>query len=157
MNGAAAPLLLAYDGSDVARRGVREAGELFGPRPALVTTVWEPALAYSATAPATGLDPVPLDVGGAQEVEQELESHARRVAEEGAEIARSAGLEAQPLAVAGEANVADTIVELARKHGAAAIVIGSRGLSGLRARLEGSTSSGVLKHASCPVVVVHDD
>jgi nucleotide-binding universal stress UspA family protein len=36
-------------------------------------------------------------------------------------------------------------------------VVGSRGLTGLRARLEGSTSNAVLKHAPCPVVVVHDD
>jgi nucleotide-binding universal stress UspA family protein len=49
------------------------------------------------------------------------------------------------------------MVDLAREREAAAIVIGSRGLSGLRAKLEGSTSSAVLKHSSCPVVVVHDD
>jgi nucleotide-binding universal stress UspA family protein len=36
------------------------------------------------------------------------------------------------------------------------VIVGSRGLSGLRARLEGSTSSAVLKRAACPVVVVHD-
>jgi nucleotide-binding universal stress UspA family protein len=59
--------------------------------------------------------------------------------------------------VAGEFQVAEAIVELARERRVAAIVIGSRGLTGLRARLEGSTSIGVLKRASCPVVVVHDD
>jgi Universal stress protein family len=40
---------------------------------------------------------------------------------------------------------------------AEAIVVGSRGLSGLRERLEGSTSNAVAKRASCPVVLVHDD
>jgi nucleotide-binding universal stress UspA family protein len=53
--------------------------------------------------------------------------------------------------------VADAIVELARKRDVAALVVGSRGLTGLRARLEGSTSNAVAKHASCPVVLVHDD
>ncbi len=53
--------------------------------------------------------------------------------------------------------MADTIVGLAQKRGVAAIVVGSRGLKGLRARLEGSTSNAVLRHAPCPVVVVHDD
>jgi nucleotide-binding universal stress UspA family protein len=67
------------------------------------------------------------------------------------------GLEAKGLAVADEVKVADTVVELARKRGVAAIVVGSRGLRGLRARLEGSTSNAVLRHAPCPVVVVHDD
>jgi nucleotide-binding universal stress UspA family protein len=46
---------------------------------------------------------------------------------------------------------------MARQRGVAAIVIGSRGLTGLRARVEGSVSSGVVKHAACPVLVVHDD
>jgi nucleotide-binding universal stress UspA family protein len=45
---------------------------------------------------------------------------------------------------------------VASERRAAAIVVGSRGLSGLRARLEGSASNGVLKHASCPVIVVHE-
>jgi nucleotide-binding universal stress UspA family protein len=77
--------------------------------------------------------------------------------EPGSSLARSAGLEAEAVAVAGDVQVADEIVELARDRRVAAIVIGSRGLTGLRARLEGSTSSGVLKHAPCPVVVVHGD
>jgi nucleotide-binding universal stress UspA family protein len=155
-----APILIAYDGSEPARHAVRKATELLGSRPALVATVWEEALAYGSTAmPSTGVDlqPVPVDVGRAQEVAEELEAHAGRVAEEGAELARSDGLRAEPLALAGDASAADAIVELARERGAAAIVIGSRGLTGLRARLEGSTSSGVVKHAPCPVLVVHDD
>ncbi len=103
------------------------------------------------------LQPTPVDVGLAQEVAQEMETHARRVAEEGAEQARSAGLEAEAVPIAGEASAADAIVETARERGVAAIVIGSRGLTGLRARVEGSTSSGVVKQAACPVLIVHDD
>jgi nucleotide-binding universal stress UspA family protein len=103
------------------------------------------------------LQPAPIDIGAAQGLERELEARARRTAEEGAELARSAKLQAEALTVADEVNVADAIVELAGERRVAAIVIGSRGLTGLRARLEGSTSSRVLKHARCPVVVIHDD
>jgi nucleotide-binding universal stress UspA family protein len=154
-----APILIAYDGSDTARRAVREAGSLFGSRQALVVSVWEPGLAYETTMPTAGLEtpPVPVDVEGAREVEEELHERARRTAQEGAELARSAGLQATGLAVADEVHVADAIVGVARKRDVAAIVVGSRGLRGLRARLEGSTSNAVLKHAPCPVVVVHDD
>jgi nucleotide-binding universal stress UspA family protein len=154
------PLLIAYDGSDAARRAIREAAALFGSRDALVVTVWEPGLAYEATAlPNAGMEmaPMPLDVEEAHELEQTLEVEARRIAEEGAELARSVGLQAQALVVADESNVANAIVEQARTRGMAAIIVGSRGLTGLRARLEGSTSNAVLKHAPCPVVVVHDD
>ena len=156
----AAPILIGYDGSDTARRAVREAAELFGSRRALVVTVWEPDLAYQSTGieadPMMGM-PFGVDPAAAQEVDDASKAHADRVAEEGVELAKSLGLQAEALAVADEGNVADAIVELARKRDVAAIVVGSRGLSGLRARLEGSTSNAVAKHASCPVVLVHDD
>jgi nucleotide-binding universal stress UspA family protein len=158
---AAVPILIAYDGSDTARRAVREAAELFGSRRALVVTVWEPGLAYEAsamTADPTGLRPVPVKSGAAQEVDDASQAHADRVAEDGAALAKSLGLQAEALAVADEGiNVAGALVELARKRDVAAIVVGSRGLSGLRARLEGSTSNAVAKHSTCPVVLVHDD
>lgn len=157
---AAAPILIGYDGSDTARRAVHEAAELFGSRRALVVTVWEPGLAYETsamTADPTGQGPLPVDSGAAQEVDDASQAHANRVAEDGAALAKSLGLQAEALAVADEGNVAGAIVELARKRGVAAIVVGSRGLSGLRARLEGSTSNAVAKHASCPVLLVHED
>src|SRR5919204_480131 len=53
----------------------------------------------------------------------------------GEEIARSKGLAAEPLPVAEDVDIAGTLVELARDRRAAAIVVGSRGLGGLRARL----------------------
>jgi nucleotide-binding universal stress UspA family protein len=162
MDDAAAPVLIGYDGSGAARRAVREAAELFGSRRALVVTVWEPDLAYAAVLPGVGVDgmgvpPVGADVEKAKEIEDELEVRAQRIAHDGAELAKSFGLQAEALALPDEGNVPDAIVELARQRGVAAIVVGSRGLSGLRARLEGSTSSAVLKHSSCPVVVVHED
>jgi nucleotide-binding universal stress UspA family protein len=159
MTAADPAILIAYDGSDTARRAVREAAKLFGSRQVLVVTVWEPALAYETEIPMAGGDmpAVPVDIEGAREVEEELHQRARQTAQAGAELARSVGLQAKGLAIADEAKVADTIVGLARKREAAAIVVGSRGLEGLRARLEGSTSNAVLKNAPCPVVVVHDD
>ena len=159
MTPADAPLLIAYDGSDTARRAVREAAKLFGSRQALVITVWEPGLAYETEIPMAGLEmpAVPVDIEGAQELEEELHQRAVRTAQAGAELAQSLGLQANGLAVADEVHVADAIVGVARKREVAAIVVGSRGLKGLRARLEGSTSQAVLKDAPCPVLVVHDD
>ena len=98
-----------------------------------------------------------MDPAAAREVDDASKAHADRVATEGVELAQSLGLQAEALPVADEGKVADAIVELARKRSVAAIVVGSRGLTGIRARLEGSTSNAVAKHASCPVVLVHDD
>jgi nucleotide-binding universal stress UspA family protein len=162
---AAAPILIAYDGSDTARRAVRETAELFGSRQALVVTVWDPSLPYEAAMMTPGgldtmesVGPEMLDVEAAQAGEERLQARAHRAANDGAELARSLGLNAEAVVVADErGDVAGAIVELARERDVAAIVIGSRGLSGLRARLEGSTSNAVLKRSALPVVVVHDD
>ncbi len=154
-----APILIAYDGSDASRQAIEETGRLFEGREVQVVTVWEPALAFETAMPTAGLgmEPIPVDIEGALELEEELQERARRTAQAGAELARSVGLSARALAVADEVHVADAILELARKREVAAIVVGSRGLRGLRARLEGSTSQAVVKDAPCPVLVVHND
>ena len=47
----AAPVLIAYDGSEVSRAAVRHAAELFAGRPAVLATVWEPGLAAITVGP----------------------------------------------------------------------------------------------------------
>ena len=46
------------------------------------------------------------------------------------------------------------IVNLADQLGAGLIVMGSRGLGGIRRALMGSVSDSVVRHAHCPVMVV---
>ena len=46
------------------------------------------------------------------------------------------------------------IVHLAEEIGAGLIVMGSRGLGGVRRALMGSVSASVVRHAHCPVMVV---
>ncbi len=156
------PILIAYDGSEAARAAVREAGGLFAPSPALVLTVWEPALAQLMLMPdPTGMGSgtfMPYDPAIAHQVERAGEEHAQQIADEGARLAGDAGLQAQALIAGDSTAPADAIVAAADSHGARAIVIGSRGLRGLKAKLLGSTSSDVLRHAHRPVVVVrHPD
>jgi len=49
---------------------------------------------------------------------------------------------------------AEAIIDHADEAGDPLIVIGSRGLSGLREMMLGSVSHRVLHHANCPVTVV---
>ena len=49
---------------------------------------------------------------------------------------------------------ASEIVTLGEEIGAGLIVVGSRGLGGLRRALIGSVSDSVVRHAHCPVLVV---
>lgn len=151
-------VVIAFDGSPAARQAIEEAARVFRSCHVLVVTVWEEGLAYvTSSAPTEGMvmSP-PVDPEVALEVDRSVHDDAERVSREGAALAMSLGLEAQPLAVPDERDVARTILTVAGKHQAAAIVVGSRGLSGIRARLEGSTSRALLKHAPCPVVVVHE-
>jgi nucleotide-binding universal stress UspA family protein len=52
---------------------------------------------------------------------------------------------------------ARSIVELAEELGAGLIVMGSRGLGGVRRALMGSISDSVVRHAHCPVLVVRQE
>jgi nucleotide-binding universal stress UspA family protein len=158
---ATAPVLIAYDGSDAAHRAIHKTAELLGSRRALVLTVWKPGLSADEVTAVRGgtrtIAPSPVEVEEAEEVHDALQARAERIAEEGAELAKSLGLESEALAVANKGTVAETIIELARERDVAAIIVGSRGLSGLRARLEGSVSMAVLKRSPCPVLIVHAD
>ena len=49
------------------------------------------------------------------------------------------------------------IVHLSEEVGAGLIVMGSRGLGGVRRALMGSVSDSVVRHAHCPVFVVRTD
>ena len=152
------PIVIGFDGSASAQLAIREAAALLGTRPALVVTVWEPGLAYAASVPSSlDLPAAPVDVTTAAEIDDALDKRAHRLAEQGAALAKDAGFaSAEPVVAADESNVAETLVEVARERDAQAIVVGSRGLSGLKARLAGSTSKHVLQHADRPVLVIHD-
>jgi len=151
-----APVVIAYDGSALSGAAVRHAAELFPGRPAVLATVWEPGLALMAASPSSTLDAgyIPADPDTVHEVDRAQQEHASRVALEGAELARSLGLTAEPHSVPDEADVADTLINLARERGAAAIVVGSHGISGLRARMLGGVSRKLIQHCDRPVLVV---
>jgi nucleotide-binding universal stress UspA family protein len=68
-------------------------------------------------------------------------------------VAEHPGLEVRLELVEGDP--ADELV--AMSHAAALIVVGTRGLGSFRGMLLGSVSSDVLRAATCPVLVVHDE
>jgi nucleotide-binding universal stress UspA family protein len=139
------PLLLCYDGSEDAAYAIRRAGDLFTGRPALVLTVWQPTSAWSGA--ADGI----VDVFAPDRAAVE---HAGRVAGDGARIARDVGLQAEPLAVEAAGPVWKTIVEIADRHDAQTIVLGSRGLTGVRSALLRRVSSAAVRRADRPTLVI---
>lgn len=149
--GADNPLLLCYDGSDPAKRAIERAAELLRTRNAVVLTVWQTTVGLGGFAWAGATDNM-LDYAGLDQAAAEL---GGRIVSEGVRVAEDAGLQAEPLAVKATGPVWTTILEIADRHDVSMIVIGSRGLTGLRSILLGSVSTAVVHHADRPTLVVH--
>ena len=145
-------ILICYDGSEDARAAIAHGGELLAFRSAIVLTVWQPVSAIGARAPtAFPFLPSLLD---AEEIDQANAEDATTRADQGAKLARKAGFKATSLTCAQKHTVAEVILSQAEALHADAILIGSRGLTGLKSRLLGSVSHAVIQHADRPVILV---
>jgi nucleotide-binding universal stress UspA family protein len=91
-----------------------------------------------------------------EDLEQRAKQGGRKVLDEEEQRVRSAGgTVAHSHLMMGA--VEREIVHLAEDLGAGLIVMGSRGLGGLRRALMGSVSDSVVRHAHCPVMVVREE
>ena len=152
----AGPVIIGFDGSPASAGALRESAALLGPRAALVVVVWEAGRSFElATYPDRALEApiVTLDLRTAFAAEAAAYEEARRMAERGAALAIQAGLKAEGLAVADEVTVADTLIRLASEHDAPAVVVGDHRHRRLGKVVHGSTLTGLLRAAPCPVVV----
>ena len=149
------PVLFAYDGSPHARAAIERGAALLRPGPAVVATAWT---SFEDAAPAALLA-LPGDVvrGAVDDLDASNRDTAEKLAAEGAELARAAGLDAEPRAVRAAEAFFVAIVATADEIDASAIVMGSRGRSRLAATVLGSVSTGVLNHTRRPVMIVKED
>ncbi len=144
--------LLCYDGSDDAAAAIAKAGELLGPRPAVVLTVWEPVRVWEAWDPVTiASAPLTRLIATETGVDEIVSDLAHEKAEHGVELARAAGFDATARASGGKAW--KVICEVAGELEAEPIVIGSRGLGRTASAVLGSVSAAVIAHAERAVLV----
>jgi nucleotide-binding universal stress UspA family protein len=142
------PVLIAYDGSDIARHAITEAAPLLAGRHVVV--------AYARRADesvASHLEGHPTIETVEEEHSHELDD-AHRIALQGAKLAREVGLDAEARVVAIPEPAGDAIIHAAEQCDASLIVMGSRGRRELKSLLLGSASHHVVHHAHRPVLVV---
>ena len=139
-------VLFAYDGSELAKLAIDEAGRQLSPgRDALVLCVWQPA--------DVGFVPAgELHLNAAQA--SEVRKAAEETAAHGAELAEKAGFRALSMA-AESAPTWQGIAKVADERDAALIVLGSHGRHGFAGRIFGSVAGAVAQHCRQSVLIVH--
>jgi nucleotide-binding universal stress UspA family protein len=141
----AAPVLFAYDGSELAACAITEAAAQLAPRrDALVVCVWQ-----TVDVGFTPVDTTHFDPDRATEVRRAAEQTAAR----GASLASDAGFSARSVAVEA-APTWKGIVAIADEHEASLIVMGPHRRRGLLGHFEGSVAAAVVAHTATPVLIV---
>src|SRR5215218_2244053 len=143
------PIVVAIDGSEEAKLAARAAAELSGGTGSeihLVFVLPTPARMYGHHFYSADMEKQLLE-RARMEAREFLDAQAEGVRSGGGRVA-------QTYLATGRSD--EEIVELAEETGAAMVVMGSRGLGGVRRALMGSVSESVVRHAHCPVLVIRD-
>jgi nucleotide-binding universal stress UspA family protein len=141
------PLVLCYDGSDIAEKAIRTAPVLVGRgRTARVLYAYKPTERSLGVAQGATGGRIDAPVAG--------EADAHTIVDRGVAIARDAGFDAEPLLVVADRRTAALIAAAAEELDAPGIVMGQRGLSGVKSAVLGSVSREVVNAYHRPVVLV---
>jgi nucleotide-binding universal stress UspA family protein len=142
----AGPVLFAYDGSELAKLAIEEAGRQLAPgRDALIVCVWQPADVGFVPTSELHLDATAAD---------QVRKAAEQTAAHGASLAQQAGFQPQSIAIKA-APTWKGIIEVAEERDASLIVLGSHRRSGVVGHLLGSVAAAVVWHSAFSVLVVH--
>jgi len=148
-------VVVGFDGSEAAARAIAVATTLMAGADVLVVCVYRPLLDAAGAALLGASEE--LVRGGARALDAQRRHEAQQTAERGAALAAADGSASEALALAATGAVWAAIEHLAEQRRAAAVVVGERRLSGLGRFVLGSVSSGLVHHATLPVLVVPAD
>src|SRR4051794_16861434 len=153
-----APIVIGYDGSPASGDAVDAAARLFPGRTAVVVVVFEAEHAYDTLVdvPDGSLAPLDssLDYQGVIASDHVEYQGAQRLAQQGVDRARAAGLAAEGMATVDVRPAADVLVRLATERDAPALVVGSHGHHALHELFARSTTRDLIRPSPCPVVVI---
>ncbi|MUG44564.1 universal stress protein [Paenibacillus woosongensis] len=138
-------IVAAYDGSKAATKALDKAIELVKLSPEATLEVVH-VFDFPRFYVAEGYAPVPASVN------QDFYELAEKTAEEARNRLQAAGVKGKVELIQGAP--AEVILDYANKHNNDVIIIGSRGLGGIREFVLGSVSHNVVQHARVPVLVI---
>ena len=144
----AAALLLCTDGSDLALTALARGLEVVAPHERVVVAT-AVAITHPGDVLGTGMAGGVVSVETALAQDQAAERLGQSTLEE---TCRRLGLEGVEMVVV-HGSAGPALCQLADDLPADVVVIGTRGLGGLRRAVLGSVSDHVVRNASCPVVV----
>jgi nucleotide-binding universal stress UspA family protein len=89
-------------------------------------------------------------------IERLQRDHAGATADAGVALAEQSGARAEAVPERDASSIAEAVLAVAERRDAGIIVVGSRGLGAVKARLLGSTTRRLLHDARRPVLVVRN-
>ncbi|WP_431920935.1 universal stress protein [Nonomuraea jabiensis] len=145
-------VIVGYDGSPAAAAAIDTGAALFPQAHAWIMHLWTPPFASESLRQRlwTGAADINAFI---EAIEREGEAEARRLAETGVRLARTAGWDAEPLVRRTYGGEGLYVAQLVQDMNADLVLLGSRGLGGARAVL-GSVSDMVVHYTPRPVLVV---
>ena len=147
-------ILLCYDGSADAQAAIDRAGQLMPSNEATVLVIWETILETMTRHGALGMGFGMVGLYSDDGADTTIKQAAVDTAAAGVQRAAAAGLVAQSRVVNRADDIAAVILVEAADLDASVIVMGTRGLGGVKSLMLGSVSHAVLHHADRPVLVI---
>jgi nucleotide-binding universal stress UspA family protein len=141
-------VLLATDGSEEAVLAARTAADLAEKTGSELHVVFALRTREAFEYDAMGFNIEEPHEEARQMGKRMLDDYVRQVEEAGGDVAEAHFRMGRP---------DESIVAVGEEIGAGLIVMGSRGLGGVRRALMGSVSDSVVRHAHCPVMIVRPE
>ena len=143
-----AVILALVDGSEPSTRAVQAALDMakkYGAKLIALSVVTAPSFLPVGTGGS------PTDLSAYYE---KGTADAKRAVDNALNLAEAAGVSTHGEVIEAAGSIVETIVDFAGREKVDLIVMGTRGLGGLKKFVLGSVSSGVVVHAQCSVLIV---